>query len=132
MSILLFIEKFLKARLHEFSFICFMQYQLRQQLVAAVSFAEKKKLTLSCEMNSQRYVKQLDVKEPWVNQRFIEQRLRESSGLVLIPLRDWLLIDGSFVPRVAQAVSSRLPVTLEELVASHDLTERIKTLIINR
>lgn len=126
------VEKFLKARQREYSFTCFLQYHLRQQLMAAASFATSKRLKLSCGMTCHHQVKLIDIKEPWVNQRFIEQRLHGMAGYTLIPLRDWLIIDGSFLPRIAQMASSRLPVTLEEMVASHQLLGRIKTLIANR
>ena len=121
------IERFLKARHHEYRYICFLQYQLRQQLITMARYAQSKKVILSCDMTAPRHVKHLDPKEPWVNQRFLEQRLRESGRMALIPLRDWLLIDGDFLQRVNKS-PQRLAVSLEELIAAHDFNTRIKTI----
>lgn len=123
------VERFLKARHREATFIFYLQYQLRQQLLAMAKYARTKKIALRCDMTAPRYVKSLDPKEPWVNQRFIEQRLREATEMVLIPLWDWLLIDGGFLPRVSKTESKRLPVSLEELIAAHDFNARVKSIM---
>ena len=125
------IERFLKARNHEYRFICYLQYQLRQQLMTMARYAQSKKVRLFCDMSEPRHVKYLDPKEPWVNQRFLEQRLRESGRMALIPLRDWLLIDGAFLQRVTTS-SQRLAVSLEELIAAHDFNARIKSIMAPR
>ena len=121
------IEKFLKARHREASFIYFVQFHLRQQLIAAAQFAVKKKITLACDM-TMHHVKLLDPKEPWVNQRRIEQRLHESSGIAVIPLHDWLLMDGDFLQRMARSTVSRLPVSVEEIIAAREFNARITSL----
>ena len=123
------LERFLKARHHEATFIFYLQYQLRQQLLTAARFASTKKIALLCDMSAPRHVKYLDVKEPWVNQRFIEQRLRQSGRMAMVPLRDWLLIDGDYLKRVAKCSIQRLPVSLEELVADHDFNTRVKSIM---
>ena len=125
------IERFLRARHHEYRYICYLQYQLRQQLMTMARYAQSKKVSLFCSMSEPRHVKYLDPKEPWVNQRFLEQRLRESGRMALIPLRDWLLIDGDYLQRVTKT-SQRLPVSLEELIATHDFNARIKSIMASR
>lgn len=122
------IERFLKARHHEASFVYYMQYQLRQQLMAMARYARDKNVLLLCDMAAPRHVKNIDPKEPWVNQRFIEQRVRETGRLVLVPLRDWLLIDGALLPRVVKS-PLRLAVSLEELIASNDFNNRVKSIM---
>ena len=123
------LERFLKARHREASFIFYLQYQLRQQLLTVARFARTKKIALFCDMNDPRHVKYLDAKEPWVNQRFIEQRLRESGRMAIVPLRDWLLIDGDYLKRLVKCSSQRLPVSLEELVADHEFITRVKSIM---
>ena len=105
-----------------------MQYQLRQQLLTMARYARGKKVSLLCDMAAPRHVKNIDPKEPWVNQRFIEQRMRDAGSLALIPLRDWLLIDGAFLPRVVKS-PQRLAVSLEELIAAHDFNNRVKSIM---
>ena len=122
------IERFLKARHREATFVYFMQYQLRQQLLTMARYARGKKVSLLCDMAAPRHVKNIDPKEPWVNQRFIEQRLRDAGSFALIPLRDWLLIDGVFLPRVVKS-PQRLAVSLEELIAAHDFNNRVKSIM---
>ena len=85
---------------------------------------------LSCDM-APRNVKALELREPWVNQRFLEQRLNQGGDMALVPLRDWLIIDGNYLARVAKASSSRLPISIEELTAARDFNSRL-TSIINR
>lgn len=122
------IEKFLKARHREAAFQYYLQFQLRQQLMAAAQYASSKKITLSCEM-APRNVKALELREPWVNQRFLEQRLSQGVDMVLVPLRDWLIIDGDYLARVAKASSSRLPITIEELTAARDFNTRLTSIV---
>ena len=122
------IEKFLKARHREAAFQYYLQFQLRQQLMAAAQYASSKKITLSCDM-APRNVKALDLREPWVNQRFLEQRLNQGGEMVLVPLRDWLIIDGDYLARVAKASSSRLPITIEELTAARDFNTRLTSIV---
>ena len=76
-----------------------------------------------------RNVKTLELREPWVNQRFLEQRLNQGGDMALVPLRDWLIIDGDYLSRVAKASSGRLPISVEELVAARDFNSRIASLI---
>lgn len=123
------IERFLNARHREAAFIYYLQYQLRQQLLELARFASVKGVTLCCDMSASRHVRYLDPKEPWINHRFIEQRLREAGRIALIPLRDWLLIDGDFLSRVVKSKTQRLAVSLEELIAAHDFNTRIKLLM---
>lgn len=122
------IEKFLKARHHEAAFQYYLQFQLRQQLIDAAQYARTKKVKLLCDMIP-RNVKSLELKEPWVNQRFLEQRLNQGGVMVLVPLRDWLIIDGDYLARVAKASSSRLPIGLEELTAARDFNSRLISII---
>ena len=124
------IEKFLKARHREAAFLYYLQFQLRQQLIDAAQYAHSKKIILSCDM-APRNVKALDLREPWVNQRFLEQRLNQGGDMVLVPLRDWLIIDGDYLARVAKASPSRLPIGIEELTAARDFNSRLMS-IINR
>ena len=123
------IEKFLKARHREAAFVYYMQFQLRQQLTAAAQYAHTKKVILACDMVTPRNVKTLELREPWVNQRFLEQRLNQGGDMVLVPLQDWLVIDGDYLARVAKASSSRLPISVEELVAARDFNSRITSII---
>ena len=122
------IEKFLKARHHEAAFQYYLQFQLRQQLIDAAQYARTKKVMLLCDM-APRNVKALELREPWVNQRFLEQRLNQGGDMVLVPLRDWLIIDGDYLARVAKASSSRLPIGIEELTAARDFNSRLTSII---
>ncbi len=124
------IEKFLKARHREAAFQYYLQFQLRQQLIDAAQYARTKKVMITCNM-APRNVKALDLREPWVNQRFLEQRLNQGGDMVLVPLRDWLIIDGDYLARVDKASSYRLPISIEELTAARDFNSRLIS-IINR
>lgn len=123
------IEKFLKARHRDAAFQYYLQFQLRQQLIAAAQYANSKKIILACDMVTPRNVKTLELREPWVNQRFLEQRLQQGGEMVLIPLQDWLIIDGDYLSRVAKAASERLPITVEELIAARDFNSRLASII---
>ena len=123
------IDKFLKARHREAAFVYYLQFQLRQQLTAAAQYAHTKKIILACDMVTLRNVKTLELREPWVNQRFLEQRLNQGGDMALVPLRDWLIIDGDYLSRVAKASSGRLPISVEELVAARDFNSRITSII---
>ena len=122
------IEKFLKARHREAAFQYYLQFQLRQQLIDAAQYARTKKVILSCDM-APRNVKALDLREPWVNQRFLEQRLNQGGEMVLVPLRDWLIIDGDYLARVAKSSSSRLPISIEELTAAREFNTRLTSIV---
>lgn len=122
------IEKFLKARHREAAFQYYLQFQLRQQLMAAAQYASSKKIMLSCDM-APRNVKALELREPWVNQRFLEQHLNQDGDMLLIPLQDWLIIDGDYLARIAKASSSRLPITIEELIAAREFNTRLTSII---
>ena len=122
------IEKFLKARHREAAFQYYLQFQLRQQLIDVAQYAHSKKITLLCDMAPSN-VKSLELREPWVNQRFLEQRLNQGGGMVLVPLRDWLIIDGDYLSRVAKVSSSRLPIGVEELIAAREFNSRLTSII---
>ena len=49
--------------------------------------------------------------------------------MLLIPLQDWLIIDGDYLSRVAKAASVRLPITVEELIAARDFNSRLASII---
>lgn len=125
------LEKFLKAHHRETTFIYTLQYRLRQQLIAAADCARTQRITLSCDM-APRHFRTLDPREPWVNERQLLQRLEQQGGTIIIPLRDWLLINGDFLPRLARSATRRLPITLEELTAATRFTAHLRESIQKR
>ena len=44
-------------------------------------------------------------------------------------IRDWLIIDGDYLARVAKASSSRLPISIEELTAARDFNTRLTSIV---
>ena len=119
------VAKFLKARHREATFFFYIQYLLYQQLVEAATYARTKHLALTCDMVP-RHDRLLPPREPWVNERCIRQRFGQHPGAtVLIPLHDWLLVNGEFLPRMSRSTDQRLPVSIEELTAATPFYTRL-------
>ena len=94
----------------------------------AAAHAHSMNISLTCDMMP-RQVRSIDVREPWLNERAIKQRIAASGAIALIPLRDWMTIEDDFASRVSRATGWRLPVMIEELIAASTLNQRIRQLV---
>ena len=79
--------------------------------------------------------------EPWICQRIIESHLQSNSMWVILPLQDWMAMDGSlrnndtFGERINDPANAdnywhyRMHICLEDLIAATPLNQKIYSLV---
>jgi len=127
------IERFMRGRSAEAKLIYYVQYELRRQLRHMADYAAEEGVRLTCDMTASAHQQLMPPHEPWVCEKQIEQQCANARGRCLVPLHDWLLIDGTLNARLSALDGAdplqRMPLTAEALVANRDLSRRIAALL---